>query len=971
MARARGISLAVVLILLGVIGTQAITAGPAAASGPTIQFSGSYTSTLGTHSVTLNWTTNSQPSYCSIYIYESVGCETASGSKTIAVSAGGRLSYDLDAVLNGVTGTQPLSVDVPVPSPPVLTTHGQGTDPTTMSVDMFSYKEIHTQAQPTLYWTAGGSSAAPTTELQVGRPNSQGQTVWGPWQVESGTSYPIPQTDLTTPTTTYQLRSCDTTSSPVFCSGNAVAKVNLVGAQPQCPSVSTTCTAGTPSYRDYVPAGGSTTIGWDDPTATTPGNFWDVAYGGDGPAGGGITTQQTYSVPTQQAGVVDIWLESCDLTSFNPPAASCGPTKPITSPVSGTVTSILPANQYVLAIGQFGETVATITDSSGQSHPVTTPASGILNSVGAGITQGQTVTQGQTLFNVATQLTQQELVVGSTTTWQFQPWTNSFNTTGSQAYPLWVDGRVGAPDDVAFSPQGNVFVDSEFSSAMAEVDPNSVATPTSITNGRNVAVHNIPLYQTFNSQTGLFQPTQPYENGFVSSGNTNLSELGEQITSAQGKIWFTQGGWGCNDSSCSRFNHSRIVSYDPTAAPDPTQVDDSRFCAYSVPGNNNSVTGITSDGTRIWFTEQGSTSLDWFDPSQLSCQNELDYSQVNPDNTVKGQNSYCPTNTTTGNCVHQIPECTNPSTVSPCIPATVGDELSELTYDPNGPNGVPSIWYGTLLGGQLGEVDFNPSNGSVCATCITSYALPQGDNGQIFSGAWQIRTDQNYVYVAQFGGDDIARFDKATKSFPSGDAGQIRLPAADNATVFSLAISNGRLYFTSSGALPNNTAAIGYINLSSWNTGSPTGVMYTGLQSLVDPTRAQQSGSSFNGISIDPSTGEIAVGDYSREQVVVLAPNPSTSVIIPSNGATITGSPLLDAIATDSSGSISKVQFYLTGGSLNNELIGTATPTLYGWLSNSWNSTSVPDGTYKITSVATDSGGNVGTSDPVTVTVGN
>ena len=86
--------------------------------------------------------------------------------------------------------------------------------------------------------------------------------------------------------------------------------------------------------------------------------------------------------------------------------------------------------------------------------------------------------------------------------------------------------------------------------------------------------------------------------------------------------------------------------------------------------------------------------------------------------------------------------------------------------------------------------------------------------------------------------------------------------------------------------------------------------------------------------------------------VVVDNPPPTTSVLIPSNGASVSGTQVtLDASATDKVG-VAKVEFHLTGGSLNNALIGTATLTYFGWVA-SWNSTTVPDGTYTLQSEPT------------------
>jgi len=60
----------------------------------------------------------------------------------------------------------------------------------------------------------------------------------------------------------------------------------------------------------------------------------------------------------------------------------------------------------------------------------------------------------------------------------------------------------------------------------------------------------------------------------------------------------------------------------------------------------------------------------------------------------------------------------------------------------------------------------------------------------------------------------------------------------------------------------------------------------------------------------------------------------------------------------------------LSGGALSDQVIGTAAPTLYGWLA-AWNTTTVPNGIYSVQSVATDTDNNTDTSTPVTVTVDN
>lgn len=97
------------------------------------------------------------------------------------------------------------------------------------------------------------------------------------------------------------------------------------------------------------------------------------------------------------------------------------------------------------------------------------------------------------------------------------------------------------------------------------------------------------------------------------------------------------------------------------------------------------------------------------------------------------------------------------------------------------------------------------------------------------------------------------------------------------------------------------------------------------------------------------------------------AQTPSTFVGIPSNNAIVSGtSQVLDAGA---SSGVTRVQYEISGGTLTDSAIATATPTIYGWLAK-WNTTTVANGTYTLQSVATSNGVS-GTSAPVTISVTN
>ena len=99
-------------------------------------------------------------------------------------------------------------------------------------------------------------------------------------------------------------------------------------------------------------------------------------------------------------------------------------------------------------------------------------------------------------------------------------------------------------------------------------------------------------------------------------------------------------------------------------------------------------------------------------------------------------------------------------------------------------------------------------------------------------------------------------------------------------------------------------------------------------------------------------------------------PNPVTTVLNPSGGADLTGMQTLDANASDSASPIRQVQYVLTGGSLNNAVIATATDSYYGWYA-SWQSGNVANGTYTLQSVVTDAAGNVAYSPGVTINLDN
>lgn len=142
----------------------------------------------------------------------------------------------------------------------------------------------------------------------------------------------------------------------------------------------------------------------------------------------------------------------------------------------------------------------------------------------------------------------------------------------------------------------------------------------------------------------------------------------------------------------------------------------------------------------------------------------------------------------------------------------------------------------------------------------------------------------------------------------------------------------------------------GYIFV--WNTTGVPGGTYT-LQSLVTDNDGNTAYSTGTTTTVDNTP-------------------PTTAVLIPSNRAALSGTgAVLDATASASYGvRITKVQFVFTGGSYNKSVIGTATPTIYGWIFV-WNTKQVHNGKYTLQSLATDAAGNTAYSLRITVKVIN
>lgn len=108
---------------------------------------------------------------------------------------------------------------------------------------------------------------------------------------------------------------------------------------------------------------------------------------------------------------------------------------------------------------------------------------------------------------------------------------------------------------------------------------------------------------------------------------------------------------------------------------------------------------------------------------------------------------------------------------------------------------------------------------------------------------------------------------------------------------------------------------------------------------------------------------------YTQDARVGLFPTLVTQVLVPHEGAAVSGRTVLDASVTQIHG-MTTLQFRVTGGSLHDAVVGTGRLTVAGWITL-WDTTTVANGVYKLQSVLNRTGGPPYASAPVVVIVDN
>jgi hypothetical protein len=295
-------------------------------------------------------------------------------------------------------------------------------------------------------------------------------------------------------------------------------------------------------------------------------------------------------------------------------------------------------------------------------------------------------------------------------------------------------------------------------------------------------------------------------------------------------------------------------------------------------------------------------------------------------------------------------------TVNPAIPPAVTSQPSSQSVLVG-----TSVTFGAAASGQpppMVQWQQSTNDGStwssISGATSTTYAIsnvPSSDNGDQFravfvnGGGWAVTNPATLVVTAPL---------PTTSMLVPADGATVTGGTWLDATASSAAGVGSVVFEVSGNGVHNlvigSAALTLYGYLAKWDSTGLANGAYT-LQSVATDTLGQSTASAPITVNVDN-------------------PPPTTAVLMPSSGATVSGQKaVLDASASGP-GTITSVQFVLSGGSLSDAVVATGAPTLYGYLAQ-WDTTAIANGTYTLQSEVTEAGGTTALSPGITVTVQN
>ncbi|KFE72344.1 S8 family serine peptidase [Hyalangium minutum] len=318
-----------------------------------------------------------------------------------------------------------------------------------------------------------------------------------------------------------------------------------------------------------------------------------------------------------------------------------------------------------------------------------------------------------------------------------------------------------------------------------------------------------------------------------------------------------------------------------------------------------------------------------------------------------------------------------------------------------GGTGADCHGHGTHVAGTVGGTTWGVAKGVTIHPVRVLDCSGYGTDAQVIAGIeWVV---QNHVKPAvanmSLGGDASQPLDDAVTA--AVNAGIVFAVAAGNdstnacnysparapaaITVGSTTSSDARSSFSNYGTCldifapgssitsASNSSNTGSTSMSGTSMASPhvagAAALYLGANPTATPQQVRDalvSNGTQNKVT-SPGTGSPNVLLYTSfigggTPPPVDTTAPSTSITSPAGGATLGGTATISASASDNVG-VTKVEFYS-----GTTLLGSDTSSPYSF---DWNTATVANGTYSLTTKAFDAAGNTATSAPVSVSVNN
>ncbi len=392
-------------------------------------------------------------------------------------------------------------------------------------------------------------------------------------------------------------------------------------------------------------------------------------------------------------------------------------------------------------------------------------------------------------------------------------------------------------------------------------------------------------------------------------------------------------------------------------------------------GNMPAAIAITPNGTTLYVTDEGSNSVTPIDTATNSVGTPIGVGNQPGDIAItpNGATAYV---TTESNTVIPIDTATNTAGITINVPS--GTDDIAIT-----PDQAP-VAHLSVAPAEVGQpTGFNASSSTVAFGTITAYAWDFGDSSTATTSG--PTTTHTYAtpgpYTASVTETDSAGT-STTQIFTGQTMSNNGGPSAVASQSFTVPAVSTSVLVPSNGASLSGTAAT--LDASASNATSVKFLLFGGIYGYAAPVICTTT-PTYYGWLCSWNTTTVPDGSYalvseasgpggsayssSGVSITVDNPPPTTSVLVPSNGASLSGTAAtLDASASNAT----SVKFLLFGGIYGYaaSVICTTTPTYYGWLC-SWNTTTVPDGSYALVSEASGPGGSAYSSSGVSITVDN